>query len=118
MTTIELFILIFASFRLTRLLVFDEITEKFRQPFFSEVIEWSENGEKETFVMPKESGILGFFGRMLNCYWCTGFWVSLFCVFLYVYFPMIAQPFLLIFAVSGGAALIETVVQYLINDEE
>ncbi|WP_338753591.1 DUF1360 domain-containing protein [Bacillus sp. FJAT-52991] len=118
MNVLEMFILIFATFRLTRVIVFDEIAEKVRRPFFREVVEVTKNGEKEIFLVPKEKGVLGFFGRMLSCYWCTGFWVAVFCYVAYFLIPVIAEPLLLIFAIAGGAALIETVVQYLLRDNE
>ncbi|WP_100403303.1 DUF1360 domain-containing protein [Bacillus sp. FJAT-42315] len=118
MTVLEILIFILASFRLTRLVVFDEITEPLRRPFFIEMMEQTENGETETFIVPKEKGVIGFLGRLLSCYWCTGFWVSVFWVLFYFFFPIMAEPLLLIFAIAGGAALVETVVQYLIKDNE
>ncbi|MGM7636165.1 DUF1360 domain-containing protein [Bacillus sp. Hm123] len=118
MTVLEMLIFILASFRLTRLMVFDEITELLRRPFFVEVMEKTGNGELETFIVPKEKGVVGFLGRLLSCYWCTGVWVAAFWVLFYFCFPLIAEPLLLIFAIAGGAALVETVVQYLIKDNE
>ncbi|KKB40758.1 DUF1360 domain-containing protein [Bacillus thermotolerans] len=108
---VELLILILASFRLTRLIVFDEITEKLRAPFFNEIVEVSEAGDAEEYIVPKKHGVKGWIGRALNCYWCTGVWASAFCCILYAAMPVLGGFLLLILAVAGGAALIELAVQ-------
>ena len=43
-----------ASFRLTRLMVFDKITGFIRNPFMKEIEETDEKGEIDTFLVPKE----------------------------------------------------------------
>ncbi|MBP2241197.1 hypothetical protein J2Z40_001759 [Cytobacillus eiseniae] len=111
----ELLILAFASFRFTRLLVYDQITEFMRKPFFDEVQETTEEGVSEEYYVPK-TGLRGFFGQLLSCYWCTGIWSSLFLCLFYLYFPEIAIPFLLVLAVAGLAAIIETVVQKWLDE--
>ncbi|MBM7647522.1 hypothetical protein JOC78_000443 [Bacillus ectoiniformans] len=116
-TMIDLFILFLAAFRLTRLLVFDRITEPFRRPFFTELKEVSETGEVEIWVVPKENGIKGFIGQLLSCYWCTGVWASAICCILYVAFQWVGGIILLILAVAGAASFIELIVQRLLNDE-
>lgn len=117
-TMLDLVVLFLSSFRLTRLLVFDDIMERFRAPFFIEVEETTETGEKELFIVPRPHGLRGWIGRMLSCYWCTGVWASAFCCLLYLFFPPIGWFFLIIFAVAGGAALIESVVQRLIRESD
>lgn len=110
------FLLVLASFRLTRLVVFDRITEFMRKPFFDEIVETDETGREETYLVPKARGWRKFFGELLNCYWCTGFWVSLFFVLLYSYFPQVAEPVILIFALAGAAAIIETVISWFVGE--
>ena len=109
------FLLALASFRLTRLLVFDRITEFLRKPFFDEIVETDETGREETYLVPKTRGWRKFFGELLDCYWCTGFWVSLFLFLFYSYSPAIAGPVMIVFALAGAAAIIETIVSWFVG---
>ncbi|MCS0672547.1 DUF1360 domain-containing protein [Cytobacillus firmus] len=111
----ELLIFALASFRLTRLIVFDKITEFLRKPFLEEVEEKDENGEIEVYWVVKEGRVRGFFGELLSCYWCTGVWSTLFLYVSYYFYASLAAPVLMIFAVAGLAAIIESMVQKLIN---
>ena len=80
---LTLFIILgLASFRLTRLIVFDKIMEPLRSPFFKEIEEKNEEGIVEIFLMPKEKGLLGWIGQ--EGHWKLGdwSWVSLFLVYL------------------------------------
>ena len=95
------FLLALASFRITRLIVFDRITEFIRRPFFDEIVEKNEMGQEE---------------ELLDCYWCTGFWVSLLLFLLYWFFPQVAEPVILVFALAGAAAIIETVIGWFIGE--
>jgi hypothetical protein len=114
-TFLNLFILAFASFRLTRLIVFDKITEFFREPFFDELEEVNEEGVIEVYYLPKKTGIKKFIGELLSCYWCTGIWASAFIVVVYYLCPSYSTPIILIFAVAGIASIFESVVQRLIE---
>ncbi|UOE56805.1 DUF1360 domain-containing protein [Cytobacillus oceanisediminis] len=111
----ELLILALASFRLTRLIVFDKITEFLRKPFLEEVEEKDENGEIEVYWVVKEGKVRGFFGELLSCYWCTGVWSTLFLYASYYFYASWSAPVLLILAIAGLAAIIESLVQKLIN---
>ncbi|WP_286231262.1 DUF1360 domain-containing protein [Neobacillus mesonae] len=113
-TFFQLLTLALASFRLTRLLVFDKITEFIRTPFFDEIEEENEAGEQEIYYIPKQSGIKRFFGELLSCYWCTGIWAAIFIVGFYLFFPVYSGPIILILAVAGMASLIETIIQQII----
>lgn len=114
-TFLNLFLLALASFRLTRLLVFDKITEFIRAPFFDEVEEENGNGEVEVYYLPKKSGVKKFFGELLSCYWCTGIWTSAGIVLLYQFIPDIMVLLILILAVAGLGSIIETIVQHLLE---
>jgi Protein of unknown function (DUF1360) len=94
-----------ASFRLTRLMVFDKITEIIRSPFFDEVIE-----DDEVFLIVKPKGIRKWIGELLSCYWCTGIWVSAFLVAGQTFFSVFFTPLTLILAIAGIASVIETIV--------
>ncbi|MCQ6274288.1 DUF1360 domain-containing protein [Bacillus sp. V3B] len=110
-TFLELLILALSSFRLTRLVVFDKITAFIRNFFIDEVEEKDENGEMEIYLVPKKGVVKGFLGELLSCYWCTGVWSSIALCALYLIYPTIAIPVLLVLAVSGLAAIIETIIQ-------
>ncbi len=112
----ELIVLALASFRLTRLVVYDTITNFIRKPFSEETQELNEKGEIETYIILKKGGIRGFIGELLNCYWCMGVWSSIILIIIYCLFPLIANPIILVLAVAGLAALIETIVQRILND--
>ncbi|WP_462409003.1 DUF1360 domain-containing protein [Neobacillus sp. Marseille-QA0830] len=115
-TLLNLFILSLASFRLTRLLVYDKITEFIRAPFFEEIEEENENGEREIYYIPKKSGFRRFLGELLSCYWCTGIWATGALIFLQFQFSSWSNPFILGLAVAGLAAIIETIVQRILEN--
>lgn len=106
----HLLILSLASFRLTRLIVFDMITEFIRSPFFEELIE-----EGEVYLVPKGNGIKKWIGELLNCYWCTGIWVSVLLFIAYVFLPVVGIPLVLILSIAAIAACIETVINKLLD---
>ncbi|MFC7321237.1 DUF1360 domain-containing protein [Halobacillus campisalis] len=93
----ELFLMAFACFRLTRLIVQDVIFEPFRVKFFHVV-----NKEGEEWLEPK-----GVFGELLSCQWCVGMWMSLFVSFLYFYVPY-SYFFILVMALAGIQSLLYT----------
>ncbi|MBY0120999.1 DUF1360 domain-containing protein [Bacillus sp. S/N-304-OC-R1] len=112
----ELLVLALASFRLTRLIVYDKITEKIRSPFFDELEEENDDGEKEVYLIPKKGGIRGFIGELLSCYWCTGIWTSIFLCIIYIFYSSKSVPIIVILAVAGLAAIIETILQKILNE--
>jgi Protein of unknown function (DUF1360) len=116
LTWLELIIIVLASFRLTRLLVYDQITQFIRTPFFNEIEEVDESGQKEIYLVAKDKGIRGFFGQLLSCHWCTGVWSSIFLCSLFFIYHQIAVPILLVLAVAGLASIIEVLVQKWLED--
>jgi len=113
-TFLTLLLLSLASFRLTRLLVFDRIFEFIREPFFDEVTE-EHDGETEIYYIPKKAGVKKFIGELLSCYWCTGVWSSAFIVGFHYICPGFSGPIILILAVAGLASLLELCVQHFIE---
>ena len=111
----ELLLLVLATFRLTRLLVFDRITEFLRMLVLDETLEKNEDGEDEIYYVPKAGKVRGFLGELISCYWCTGVWSTAFLVFLYYLFPAVCTPIVLILAIAGAASIIEAIVQKLID---
>ncbi len=103
-------LLILASFRVTRLIVFDTITQFIRKPFHEMVEETLPDGTPTSYFQPKGTGMRKFIGELLSCFWCTGFWCSLLLVGGYFLYPVFVYPIIIIFAVAGAAAFLETIV--------
>ena len=64
LTLLELTVLGLASFRLTRLMVFDKITGFIRNSFIKEIEEIDEKGEKAIYLVPKSGLVRGFIGDL------------------------------------------------------
>lgn len=86
---IALLVLMLASFRLTHLIVFDEIMEPVRARLDSVPV----------------------ISMIINCYWCCGIWVSGALVLGYMAWPSVTRVVALILAVAAGQALLEYLVQ-------
>ncbi|EKE11955.1 MAG: hypothetical protein ACD_14C00060G0004 [uncultured bacterium] len=86
--TFDFFMLALATFRITRLLVHDLVSDFVRDAFSDATY-----GLKLTLH------------DLLDCPWCTGAWVSLFVGFAYFTTPL-AWPILLIMAVAGFGTLL------------
>jgi hypothetical protein len=104
---IHLMVLILASFRLTHLIVFDEIASFIRQPFLTITYEEDAAGRVVRHMEVKGTGLRYWIGSLLSCYWCMGIWSSLLLVVLYWLYP-VTFPLLIVLAVAGAAAIIET----------
>lgn len=89
MTWLNLALLIFASFRLTHLIVFDSMMEPIRDRL-----------ERVPFI-----------GELVTCYWCCGVWISAALVGAQVLWPAVTFWMLVIFAVAGGQAILETLTR-------
>jgi hypothetical protein len=97
-TLTQLLILSLASFRLTRLFVYDKITEGFRSRFFTEM-----ELDGEIYLKPK-----GFIGELLSCHWCTGFWCTV--IIFILQFILLLDFIILILAVAAIASIIQWVM--------
>lgn len=111
---LEILILSLACFRLTRLLVYDRITAFIRNLFLEEMEEVDQSGQKEIYLVPKKGLIKGFFGELLSCYWCTGVWSAIVVCAFYYLIPIYSEPVILVLAIAGLGAIIETIVQKII----
>nr|WP_239583419.1 DUF1360 domain-containing protein [Metabacillus iocasae] len=103
-----LILFVLATFRLTRLIVFDKITWFIRQPFHEVVEESKEDGSVETYLHIKGKGLRKWIGELLSCYWCTGMWCALALYFSYLAIPHLAFPLISILAIAGLAGIIES----------
>ena len=112
---LEFFIFGLATFRLTRLLIYDSITSFIRRPFHEWVEEELTDGTIETYLHIKGKGIRRWIGELLSCYWCAGIWCSLLIFGVYYFLPNWAGPIIMVLAIAGLAAIIETIIAKLIN---
>lgn len=72
-TLFDFIIICLAAYRLTHLLVFDKIFEPVRNLFVTREF----NGPLRAVTYTLHGGRLRrFIGKMLNCHWCAGIWVS------------------------------------------
>jgi hypothetical protein len=115
LNTFEFLILFLASFRLTRLIVYDTITSFIRKPFHEIVEEQLPDGSMQTFLKVKGTGLKYWIGELLSCYWCTGIWSSAFLYLGYLVLSSIFTPIIFILAIAGCAALMEVVVEKLLS---
>ncbi|MCR2820972.1 DUF1360 domain-containing protein [Lederbergia panacisoli] len=115
-TWIKFLLMSLAIFRITRLIVFDQITTFIRAPFLMEYEETNILGQKEEYLIPRVGGLRGWIGKLISCYWCTGVWTAIGVFIFQFYFPVIMDPVILIFALAGMAAIIETIIQKLTLD--
>ncbi|MCY9374389.1 DUF1360 domain-containing protein [Bacillus spizizenii] len=107
---LSLFLLSLAVFRLTRLLVFDTIMAPLRSLFHEEKEEKDADGNMETYIVIKGTGMRAFIGELLSCYWCTGVWCAGFLILCRALIPQVAQWLILLLAIAGLAGIIETLV--------
>ena len=114
-TWLQFIIFALASFRLTRLIVHDKITQFIRNPFHKEIEETDENGNTEIYIEIKGKGVRAWIGELLSCYWCTGVWCSAFLYGIWLIWPSSAEPLLIILAIAGAAGIIETIVTKLLD---
>ncbi|MEQ6375522.1 DUF1360 domain-containing protein [Bacillaceae bacterium S4-13-58] len=105
MNLLDFVILVFASYRLTRLIVFDTITDWLRRPFHEYEEQELSDGEIETVIHIKGTGIRAFIGELLSCYWCTGFWSSVIILLIFLYLPSL-EIILYVLAISGAASML------------
>nr|WP_089966027.1 DUF1360 domain-containing protein [Lihuaxuella thermophila] len=97
--------LVLASYRLTHLIMYDQITAFLRDPFVTITLEEDESGKVVPNVEIKGTGWRYWVGVMLSCHWCTGIWSSLALVALYGLLPG-SFPLIVILAVAGTAGIL------------
>jgi hypothetical protein len=115
LSVFQFFLLFLASFRLTRLIIFDNITAFLRKPFHDIVEEQLPDGTTQQLLNIKGTGIRYWIGELLSCYWCMGIWCSAFLYIGYMVWPEGFALFIHILAIAGCAALVEVIVEKLIS---
>lgn len=94
-----------AIFRITRLVVYDRITQFLRDMFLKSQELLGDDGILYIERTPYRGGPLRTISDLLSCPWCTGMWASLVVVFCYYTIPF-AWYVLLVLAIAGvGNAL-------------
>ncbi len=110
-TFLDVALLSFAAFRITRLVVYDKITRFFREWFVSKK-EVEENGVVWVELMPLPSGFRRTLHDLLQCPWCVGLWAGLIASFCYFIFAW-AWFVILFLAVSGLGSLLQLFANYI-----
>jgi hypothetical protein len=95
----------FATFRVTRLIVYDKITRWFRE-LFVQKRSFDRDGKTWVEVAPYEHGFLHTAYDLLQCPWCIGFWAALAVVVAYFIFPW-AWSIIFFLALAGAGSLIQ-----------
>lgn len=99
-----------ASFRLTRLFVYDRIMQFIRNFFLVRNQKQDEKGNIFFELREPERGARKTLWHLANCPWCAGLWFSMLLVFFYFLTPL-AWIAILIFAIAG----VSTFFQILAN---
>ncbi|MBU7319013.1 DUF1360 domain-containing protein [Paenibacillus oleatilyticus] len=92
-----------AAYRITHFLVFDKVFDPIRNFFVTR----DYGGPIPTFTLQGGS-IRKYIGKLLNCHWCTGIWVSFAMVGFNWAFRDAASWFFLALAAAAVLSLIET----------
>lgn len=108
---LEFVLFILASFRLTRLIVYDKIMEFLRRPFHRTIVDTLPDGTTEEYIEIKGTGFQYWIGELLSCHWCIGIWSSIIIYFGYLYLPNIASPIITILAIAGCASIIQALLE-------
>lgn len=104
----DFILIVLASFRTTRLFVYDKVMEFFRDLFMK--VEKIDVLESEVVIHKKNFsyGIRRTVRDLLYCPWCTNVWVSLFIIFFYFLSPL-SWFFIFALAVSGAGTFIQII---------
>jgi hypothetical protein len=109
MKPFDLLLLVFSTFRLGRLVAFDEVFEPVRYPF-TETVDL-ENGAGKV-VEPKGKGAQRAIGEMISCPICAGTWIAAGLVYGLQLFPNLTRLFLWINSTIGLAEFTNSISEY------
>lgn len=101
LTLIDFILITLATFRVIRLVVYDKITEFFREQF------WDAEVTKTKVVLTKPSGgPRRTLADLLSCPWCFGVWAAAMIAFFYLLTPYAYFPVLFL-ALAGVATFLQ-----------
>lgn len=92
----DAFLMMLATFRLTRLIVYDSITKWFRD-FFEDAQPYSLTGTLKTLI---------------NCPWCMGLWFAAVVAAAYFYAPFL-WFFIFVLALGGAATFVQLITNFI-----
>ncbi len=96
MDFLTLLILMLATYRLTRIIVYDKVMKIFR----------------DLIKSIEGTGIGNSMRTIVTCPWCAGVWVALFVVVVFFLIPF-GEIFIYIMAISGVGTFVQLVVNYV-----
>ncbi len=94
-----------ATFRVTRLIVYDKITRWFRELFVHKRETKKDDGVWVELI-PYRSGFLATVHDLLGCPWCISFWSALIIAFIYFIFPW-AWFVIFLLALAGAGSFVQ-----------
>ncbi|RKL67718.1 hypothetical protein CR203_10250 [Salipaludibacillus neizhouensis] len=107
---LHLVLLGLAVFRITHLVIYDKITERFRGKFLEEKeVVNEESGELEWLILAKGRGVQKFLGQLFICHWCLSIWVSFVFIGMYWIFPEITIILAFTLSIAAIAAVIDEI---------
>lgn len=106
---LDIVLMVLATQRLTRLLVYDKITRWFRELFVYKRELIAEDGSRWIELIPFGRGVRHTIHDLLSCPWCIGVWAALVVVFAYFMFPW-AWYVIFMLAVAGAASFVQIVI--------
>lgn len=101
-----------AIFRITRLFVYDKITQFLRDFFMQEREVTGADGLIYMERRPYRGGPLRTVSDLLSCPWCTGMWASLFVVYFYYTVPF-AWYVILVLAIAGVGNILQLIANMI-----
>ena len=101
LSTVDFILMTLATWRLTRLFVYDNITKFIREQFFDVV----KAGKGYTLEKPKV-GPRRTLADLLTCPWCMGVWAAAVVIFFYLVTPYATYPIMLL-ALSAVATFLQ-----------
>lgn len=102
----DLILLVLATFRLTRLFVYDKITRFLRDMFQHTSETYTQEGVTYSGKIERTNGPLRTAYELLVCPWCFSVWAALLVTFFYYLTPLAWLP-ILILAISGLATAVQ-----------
>ena len=109
----DLLLIILATFRLTRLFVYDKITHFIRDVFQYAEETYAQEGATYVEKVERGSGPLWVAYELLICPWCFSIWAALFVTYAYFIRTELFWLPILILAISGVATAIQILVNLL-----
>ena len=107
----DLVLLSLATFRLGRLIAYDQVTEPLRRPFTKTVED--NTGAGKTVEPRQESGIQKSLGQLVSCPICSGTWVAAGLVYGLHILTGPTRVFMAIMSAAGGAEIVDALMEAL-----